>query len=378
VGLLAVACSSRPGLLLDSQFGGSQPDGGAGDGGGSLGSLTLDGGGFVPACPANPDDAGGVCGCLDLSLLSNQPNLYFVLDRSGSMNENDKWDTIRTVVAQVMTALGPRARFGVAAFPDPRGSDACAQGFELIPPTVGDAPAGQQGQLTTTFLEVTNSPPFGGTPTAATLSALAPGLQALTGKTYVILATDGGPNCDANTSCDVSACIPNIESSAPGCTPNAPPNCCASEPQNCLDTGPSVAAVQALASAGIPTYVIGVPGSGPYGGVLDQMAIAGGTARAAEPYYYAVDTTDQTAFAAALSSIAAKITASCTLQLSAAPPDPSRVNVYLDGAVVPQDPTNGWTLSGSTVTLVGDTCNRVMTGSALSLRIVAGCPTVIK
>jgi hypothetical protein len=52
------------------------------------------------------------------------------------------------------------------------------------------------------------------------------------------------------------------------------------------------------------------------------------------------------------------------------------VNLYLDGHVVPQHPVNGWTLSGSTVTLVGNTCDEVLAGDALALRIVAGCPTV--
>ncbi|HEY2510593.1 MAG TPA: VWA domain-containing protein, partial [Polyangiaceae bacterium] len=64
--------------------------------------------------------------------------------------------------------------------------------------------------------------------------------------------------------------------------------------------------------------------------------------------------------------------------LSAAPPDPGLVNVYFDGIVVPADPSNGWTLTGSTITLVGAACDKVEAGNVLSIRIVAGCPTVIK
>jgi hypothetical protein len=227
------------------------------------------------------------------------------------------------------------------------------------------------------FTAATNFPASGGTPTAATVTALAPTIAAFPGKTFVILATDGGPNCDPDLACAMSACIPNIESD-PGCAPTSGPNCCAKQPLNCLDSNATVQAISALAAQGIPTYIVGVPGSGPYAALLDQMALAGGTARATTPYYYPVDSTDQADFATALGAVAAQITASCVLTLSAPPPDPTQVNVYLDGVVVPQNATNGWTLSGSTVTLVGTTCQNVLAGDSLDLRIVAGCPTILQ
>jgi hypothetical protein len=108
------------------------------------------------------------------------------------------------------------------------------------------------------------------------------------------------------------------------------------------------------------------------------MALAGTTARATTPYYYAVDTADEAAFTSALTQVAAQVTATCSFPLSAPPPDPSKVNVYLDGTVVPADPVNGWTLQGATVTLVGAACQDVLAGNVLSVRIVAGCPTVVK
>jgi hypothetical protein len=377
--LLALCALAVPGCgagappLLTSDFGANQDAGsdpGPINGDPEGGSLLPDA--APPSCEAGVP--GGVCGCLDLTLLSQPPNLYFVLDRSGSMTDSDKWLTVRTDIADVMHRIGPRARFGAAVFPSPS-TDDCAVGVQVMPLTVGDSPAGTYGPATILFTASTNFPASGGTPTAATFTALTPTLVSLPGKTFAILATDGGPNCDLATTCDVSACIPNIESD-PGCSGTT--NCCTSDPGNCLDSGPTVQAITALAAQGVPTYVIGVPGSGPYAALLDQMAVAGGTARPTLPYYYAVDTADEAAFAAALTQIAAKVTASCTLTLTAPPPDPSSVNVYLDGAVVPADPVNGWTLEGSTVTLVGSTCAAVLAGDALSLRIVAGCPTVIK
>jgi hypothetical protein len=96
----------------------------------------------------------------------------------------------------------------------------------------------------------------------------------------------------------------------------------------------------------------------------------------ASPFYYRVDTADESALHAALSQIAAKIVASCTLPLGSKPPDPNLVNVYLDEMVVARDPVDGWKLDGSTVTLLGKTCNRVLQGDVLDVRVIAGCPTV--
>ena len=321
---------------------------------------------------------GGPCGCLEISLLTDQPNLYFVLDRSGSMLEDNKWETTREVVAAVVEQIGPRAKFGVAVFPDPS-SDSCNAGKEVMPMRVGDSPAGTAGPTTKLVITTTNVSANGGTPTAATLTALKPSLQSLGGRTFVIVATDGGPNCDGTASCDASGCISNIEN-AGGCPPGGPPNCCAGSAgaqMNCLDSAATLDAVTALAAANIPVYVIGIPGSAPYASLLDQMATAGGTARASEPFYYSVDTTDATALENALAQIAAKITATCTFPLSPSPPDPSLLNIYFDDVVVPKDPNNGWSYDGTTVTLTGTACNEVLDGKVLNLRVIAGCPTVV-
>ncbi len=338
----------------------------------------------VPTCNAGPDL--GVCACTEIGLLTDAPNLYFVLDRSGSMGDNGKWSTVRIVVAQVMKSLGPRANFGVAIFPNANDDNACAPGVQVMSVRPGDAPAGTQGPTTSAMLAVTSAQPGGGTPTAASLNGLLPTLSALPGRTFVILATDGGPNCNAQATCMAATCEDNIES-VQDCPPNGPPNCCDPTdpnnpyegplaPLNCLDAQPTVDAVTAITKAGIPTYVIGVPGSAPYASLLDNVATAGGTARTSEPLYYAVDSTDEAALNVALAEIAAKITATCTLTLAQPPPDPTHVNVYFDNQPVPADPVNGWTLSGATVTLVGTACQEVMSGEVLNVRVVAGCPTV--
>ena len=374
LGLTAsMGCGSGGPPLLTGDFAGGADAGHNGGPSNNPGSL-LQEAGPPPSCDAGAQE--GVCGCLDLTLLGDAPNLYFLLDRSASMNDDGKWTTIRTVIADIMHRIGPRADFGAAVFPNPVSTDDCSVGLQVMAMTPGDSPAGTYGPATAAFNVDTNFAAAGGTPTAATVAALQSTLTALPGKTFVILATDGGPNCDPNVTCDSSACISNIESD-PGCAPSPAPNCCTTQPLDCLDSAATVQAISALASAGIPTYVVGVPGSGPYAAVLDQMALAGGTARPMTPYYYPVDSTDEADFTTTLSSVAAKITASCVLTLSAPPPDPTDVNVYLDGVVVPADPVNGWILSGSTVTLEGTTCANVLAGNELSLRIIAGCPTVV-
>lgn len=361
-------CGDAHPPLLGSEFG-HPSAGGSGDDAGDAASSSLDfDSGSGPICPKSSD--GGTCGCLDLPLIGEAPNIYFVLDRSGSMLDSNKWNTIRAVVTDVMRKLGPRGRFGAAVFPDPR-QDQCAAGIEVMAPMLGDSPAGTYGPTSSTFALSTKFDASGGTPTAATLAGLRNRIASFAGKTYVILATDGGPNCDDAITCDVDHCIPNIEG-APGCTTGSGPSCCDGNPQSCLDGAAAVSAVASLKTAGIPTYVVGVPGSAPYANVLSDMAQAGGTER-----YYDVTSADQAAFASVLSTIAAKITATCVFDLGQAPADPNMVNVYLDDTLVPRDAANGWTISGDKVTLVGASCKSITDGKALQVRIVAGCPTVL-
>ncbi|MEO8876467.1 MAG: vWA domain-containing protein [Polyangiaceae bacterium] len=366
--LLMGACGSdRPPISGDQAF----PDQDA-----SVG-FTTEGGSL---CDTTLVD-GGPCGCLEISLLTDQPNLYFVLDRSGSMLDDGKWQTVRQVVANVVEKIGPRAKFGVALFSDPAGQG-CTPGKEVMPVRTGDSPAGTAGVTTNEVIATTSVGASGGTPTATTLLALAPAIEALPGRTFVILATDGGPNCNGSAICDAAHCIANIENVA-GCPTGGPFDCCTNTTGapdanlNCLDADPTIDAIAALKTKNVPTYVVGIPGSAPYASLLDQLALAGGTARGSEPQYYSVSSTGSAAIDAALAQIAAKITATCVFPLAPVPPHPELLNIYFDDVVVPQDATNGWTYADGTVTLVGSACDRVLSGEVLNLRVIAGCPTVI-
>jgi len=342
-------------------------------GGGLFGS---DAGSAPPGCGQAPD--GTVCACIDVPLFEDPPNIYFVRDRSGSMAEDNKWTQVRIVIGKIMRALGPRAAFGATMYPAASTSDACVAGGEIMSIRPGDPPSSTVDGPTTTFLlTATRVAPSGGTPTGATMNAVFSRIAGVPGKTFVILATDGAPNC-GTSSCGVDMCMPNMEN-APGCPKGGSPNCCEAPtgtPQNCLDAQATANATAALRTAGIPTYVIGLPGAAPYAAVLDQVAIAGGTPLAGSPKYFAVTSADQTVLLNTLKKVAAKIVATCTYTLKEAPQKPELVNVYLDDVALPFEPGNGWTIDGNKVTLQGSACERVTNGDVLSVRIIAGCPRI--
>jgi hypothetical protein len=334
--------------------------------------LKTDAGGPPRCALATPEL--GVCDCTELDLLTDVPNIYFVLDRSGSMNDGAKWQKTREVVVSTARRIGLRARFGAAIFPGLLDGTGCDAGREVLSVRRGDDPPGSWGPTTLALAQATNLPAAGGTPTAATLAALTPKLRGLSGRTFVVLATDGGPNCNAAAACGASQCQLNIEGFC------GPENCCAPQAQGplyCLDADPTLEAVTALATAGIRTFVVGMPGSAVYATLLDQLATAGGTARATSPRYYRVDSTDGAALATTLSQVAARVVGTCTLPLGSEPDDANRVNVFLDGQPVPRDPTDGWRVEGKTVELLGATCARVLSGDVLNVRVVTGCPTLM-
>lgn len=346
----------------------------AGNGGGSTttgsggDSLALDAGGGGPP----PADAGGLCGNEFHKIATNPPNVYFVLDRSGSMAApapgGTRYSVVQSASAQIVKHLEALIKAGAMVFPG--SGDECSAGQEVFATTYGDSFGFK--------LATQKVNPIGGTPTAATLTALLPKLHGLPGKTVVVLATDGGPNCNEQATCDKSGCMENIEGCLPQddccalqqncCTPNGPAG-----PLNCVDHDPTVAAVAALKAAGIKVYVIGIPGSEAYEKVLADMALAGGAAISTWPFYYRVDDLGT------ISSILAGAAGSaipCDFKLADVPTDPTLTNVYLDKQIVLQDPADGWTWTAAdTVTLHGAACNKLHSGLVAQVQIVSGCPT---
>jgi hypothetical protein len=275
--------------------------------------------------------------------------------------------------------------YGATLFPTQ--DVACDSGEEVLPLSAGDAlsfaVSGKLGPvLSGLMFEINRRTPRGGTPVAATLGALLPKLRDHGDQTYVFLLTDGGPNCDGRAQCGPESCIPNLDHAllADNVYCEAPINCCERDlfgPQNCLDRDGSLLAVSALAQAGVRTFVIGIPGSDAFGGLLDQLAVAGGVARAGSPSYYRVSDADE--LIDTVSKLGLGVALSCNLRLKEPPPDPALVNVFFDGQLLPADPVNGWGFADAqTVQLLGSSCDLLKTGEVLQADIVAGCPVVIR
>jgi hypothetical protein len=360
VGIGVVACGSRSALYVQGA-----PGTQVGEDGGDDAGLDAE----LEDSPSGTGlDASGDAACVGraISLTLVAPNLYFVLDHSTSMNNNNKWNNVRNAVSQIIGQIGAGARFGTTMFPGVQSIDSCAVGVEVMSLRQGDA----TGAVQSFFLSATSAPPTGGTPTASTLESLIPKLSGLAGTTYAILATDGGPNCNGSLSCNADQCTSNIDQST---VCDLTTNCCAANGAGCLDQQGAIQAAANLAAAGVKTFVMGISGSAPYAPVLDGLATAGGTARSSEPLYYDVDSTDTTALSNAFEQIVARTGAGCTFTLARLPSSLVGIRVVLNGMTIPSTGPNRWSLSGNTLTLLGTSCSGVQASGAPSLQFFDGC-----
>lgn len=396
---------------------GSDSKGSGTNGGGGQGGTDASAGGqntagfFLTGGQSNTDsganDSDG-CGNSTLQATVKPVNILLVVDRSGSMLQTptgftqDKWTAMTAAVTAAVTATANTVSYGLELFPYgnviPEGgteADDCAM------------PSGVQVQVQpgTTALPLITSAlqiaPAGNTPTeialdnALTYYTTGPGAS-LTGDKYVLLATDGGPNCGPNvTQCTSATCTYNLDGLCPNSV-NLPAGCCDdatfSTPLNpahhrCLDDAGTVAKISALATAGIKTIVVGIPGSDVYSATLDAMATAGGAAASTtSPMYYKVDTTGGAgALTTTLTNITKNLVTSCVLNIpnlsQNANPDDVHVLVNFGtgqqvvNRVIAADAGSGYVLdlNAKTVTLTGTYCDQVTTAGAQSVTVVLGC-----
>jgi hypothetical protein len=153
--------------------------------------------------------------------------------------------------------------------------------------------------------------------------------------------------------------------------------------QYCLDEDATTDAIDALAGEDVDTFVVGIPGTEQYASSLDAFAVAGGRARSGTPRYYAVEAQgdEPGGLTDVLRGITSSLIKSCRLQLGSVPPALDKLNVEVDGKLVPQSGPNGWKVDESTdpptIELLGDTCEQVETEGVESVEALFGCPTIV-
>jgi hypothetical protein len=139
----------------------------------------------------------------------------------------------------------------------------------------------------------------------------------------------------------------------------------------------TVAAISDIRSAlGIDTFVIGIVGpdnTGDTSGIpafqaaLNRFADAGGRPRAGGTRYY--EATDGAALTTAFRAILAAAT-DCGFELASAPPDPTSIEVRLNGTLIP---SSSYDVIGTRLELYGTACAQVQSGLVMTITAEDAC-----
>ncbi len=198
------------------------------------------------------------------------PGVFVLLDRSRSMDYPDYgllyWEPACEAIEGVVEELQEDVAFGLGYFPD-EACDAyepncCGMSEAAVPVRLANL-GPIRASLDATYVD-------GGTPTAPSVTASLGSLTSYIdlGAAFIMLVTDGVPNC-------------NDSLSHPGCVCTNPSGVCDNATQ-CLDDTRTYDALRAARDAGVLVYVVGlVGGSGTsWTEVMHAMADAGGTGEA--------------------------------------------------------------------------------------------------
>lgn len=289
---------------------------------------------------------GGSCPNVTVNFSKQTPTVVLLVDQSGSMVEKfgggTRWTVARDALVNptngVVKILEKEVRFGLAMYSSKDGFEggACPMLAE-VDIALGNYPAIRDKLMA--------SEPIDETPTGESIDAVVKKLEnpAIPGPKYIVLATDGEPDTCA---------VPN--------------------PQN--GQKEAIAAAAAAWKKNISVFYIAVS-SDVTASHAQQMANAGQgldpTGSKKAKYYVASDAASmKAAFDAIIYGVR-----SCTFKLNAKVVDPTKGIVTVDGAKIPYNDPNGWTLSadGTEVTLNGTTCEKVKSGDhSISAQFACG------
>jgi hypothetical protein len=362
------------------------------------------GGTTAEPCPdllkiLDPGDA-GACSTTKVAANFTQINMLIVMDKSGSMNSTPagysktKWAGAVDSLAAALKPTETLVKYGFMLYPylssGPVTQCELAEGEAAV--NIGVGPAADTVPRINALMAATA--PKGGTPTAAALAAAYKyytiGIGAvLEGQKYVLLVTDGGPNCNAEVVCTADTCTSNMDNvDKSGVCGVSVGNCCdkavavagGPNPQSaCLDDLNVVSQIQALRNAGIKTFVVGIPGTEQYSTYLDTFADAGGvpvTDPTKTKKYYEV--TGESGLLETFNTITTSLVRSCTVPLEAKPQDLANINVAIDCSPVPQTTAGvaNWTYVDGTppsIVFQGSQCTRIEATGVNRVDVVLGC-----
>jgi hypothetical protein len=354
------------------------------------------------ACPGllekfqqNPAD---VCSTSELAAQYNSINMLIVLDKSGSMKDiasgesKTKWAGAIDALKAALDPTETLVSYGFMLYPysTPVAATSCELPDGAAAVNIPVAPASESVPAINDLMA--NTAPGGGTPTAAALAAAydyytkGAGVG-LTGQKYVLLVTDGGPNCDPNITCGPDTCTANLDKS--GSCGTGVANCCDPSLSTakldtrtlCLDDAQVISQLDALRAADINTFLIGIPGTEAYADYLDTFAEAGGKAVVGKDRKY-YNVKNEQGLVDAFKTITTFLVHDCVVPLKEAPPDLNKVNVAVDCVELPQktgDAVNWeWQPDITSIVIKGTKCDVIQNVGVKRIDVVNGCATIIQ
>jgi hypothetical protein len=293
------------------------------------------------------------------------PVVMFVLDRSTSMATSigatrrtmTRWQALANALATTLPSIDNDVQTGALIFPSATSEQqSCAVNSspDLIPKR-GNVPR------LVSLMELTS--PGGNTPTTSAIDSAAKillDIRASTDARAMVLATDGGPDCNQFLNSRTCRCA-------------ASQGNCSNASIRCLDDVRTVERIAKYAAEGLPTYVLGIQSEGDteFGDVLDAMAIAGGRPEANAPQkYYAARSESE--LDAALTAIA-KLVGACVYLTTSVPNAGGTIQLSLDGAVLSNDEWAWQRESNGEIVLRPDICQQVIGEEAPRLSALVSC-----